>query len=320
MAPMSDAPQPPADEPPSAGSPAAPGADAPAAETPPTDAPPTVDRLESPESEAAPPPLPTDPGLVERLRPIMKPLAARATLVSRIWLPTLAPAEFRARTVRYPARDYWDDDDGWVIELPAQCWATGATEGLEARDFELEVRRYEQPVLALGMGLGFAVFFLLLLVMLYWWPLLALAALSLLGGVGFLMAQSRREAVRLRIWSKPERLDDLTAPDVVSHEDELHVIVGARELAEAARRAVSAQRIKRSNYRPTVGAPTAPRLQAGVAVDAAGAAPPGAGPSAPPSTAPRRTDLPPISLDDPPEPSGGSMYRREELPPIKLDE
>jgi hypothetical protein len=118
-----------------------------------------------------------------------------------------------------------------------------------------------------------------------------------LAGAGLLALKSWREPVRVVLWSCQTHAGDVRFPDMVIHDNELHLFVPTVSLAEATTAELMTRRRQGRRY----------------AEDATSGAAAVQSDTARPTRAPARED---------PAPAPPSVTRplREKLPPIKLDE
>jgi hypothetical protein len=242
---------------------------------------------------------PASPSFFERVWPHLKPYADPAWLNLRVWVPFLANPDFRASQVLFGAKDFRDGRD-WKISLPRQCWQCGTTSGLMPRQYEKQIRTFEAPVGIAGSALGLAVFALLLALWLSS-SFFSLVAFCLIGGAVFLFVKSWIEHVEFSMWTCPTHADELRCPDMVVHENEVHVLMPWPKLAEATRQDILERRKNRDRGRYGNEA-----------------------------AAPSRAAETPIQLSETREPSRAAPpesakpsvagYKRDELPPIKLDD
>lgn len=205
------------------------------------------------------------------------------------------PAE-RMREVVYHAREN-REGFAWQVRLPDHCWQCETEEGLWRRELEVDVRGFENAIPIVGGTLGSALFFLLAYSLFGWWMFLLLTLATLAIGAGVLYAKSWTETVTVFVSTCPAHADELRMPDVVTHDNELHVFLPTEKLAAAARAQLRAERLGRDR-----GLPGAPR---GTESDVE--PPENEGPryrSPYGAAPPRPVDLPPIKLadDDEPEP------------------
>jgi hypothetical protein len=218
-------------------------------------------------------------------------------VVLRVWAPFLTTPDYRARRIVYSAKDSRAERT-WQITMPKLCLQCGRDEAPVARQFLRHVRNFETPGPILGAILALFLFFMLLSFWLFSSKLFLLAMLTLVGGAVLMYVKSWAEEVELSGWGCADHAETMACPDIVAHEDTLHVTVLTPRLAEAGRADVVALRKARQGY-----------AGAGPATSSA--------PIPPARPTVRPGDIPPIA---PPQPQSKQPYRRDELPPIKLDE
>jgi hypothetical protein len=213
-----------------------------------------------------------------------------ALLNLRVWIPAFRTPNMKARQVKYRSSDA-RSGMSWKVGLPQQCYACGATEGLSRQKFTQQIRVFEAPTTILGGTIGGAALFLLFGVLLFWPTFLILGVLTLVLGSTYQFIKSWTERVTVTIWSCPEHLEDLTAPEVVSHDEDLYVYLPHESLTEAARAELVASRKKDQKLRPPLPAPPEPldRRENEPLPDAANA-------PASPRPITTRGELPPLKL------------------------
>lgn len=240
-------------------------------------------------SESAPPPVPeSPPSLPSKVAEPPKRNGWWLNLCT--WSPFLASPPLKEVQVKFLARE-GRDGTSWQVSLPRQCWRCATTDGLRQRTFERDVRSYDMPLAIVGAALVCFLSFCLLSMM--WGALFMLALLSLVGGAAMLFVKSWTERVALTMSTCDEHADAIQCPDIVLYDNELILFLASEKAADAARQELLARRRAAKQ----------------------------GGASAAPAPTPRAAE-PRIKLDDgPPLASGPAPEpRRSELPPIKLDE
>jgi hypothetical protein len=227
-----------------------------------------------------------------------RPWLEQAWLNVRVWLPALRPPAMKSRLVKYRAREQRSGMT-WQIGLPQQCWQCGAVEGLTSKKFDNQVRTFKDPTNVLGLSLGFAAMLLVLWILSGWGWCWKGALLLSVGGGAWLWIKSWKERVRLTAWSCPAHLDELTAPRLVCHDDDVYFYAPSESLAETARAELAAARKKQGKYREAMEAEPAGDAPAGRPTD-----------ESPPAgrRKPRELADPPVRV----------LPVRSELPPLKL--
>lgn len=229
-------------------------------------------------------------GTVANRAAAARPWLDRALLNLRVWVPAFRTPAMKVRQVKYRSSDARTGLT-WNVGLPRQCFACGKTADLTMRKFSQEIRVFESPMTILGGSLGAAGLFFLF-GMLFWSPtFLVLGFLSAVLGSAYQFIKSWKERVRVTIWSCAEHLDDLTAPEVVSHDEDLYVYLPHESLAEPARAELIESRKKVQKTRPPAVAAQADRADRREQ-----AAPPETREPPPAASIPRRTELPPLKL------------------------
>lgn len=219
-----------------------------------------------------------------------RPWLDRALLNLRVWVPAFRTPSMKVRQVKYRSSDARSGLT-WNVGLPRQCFACGKPDDLTMRRFSQEVRVFDSPTTILGGSLGAAALFFLIGV-LFWWPtFLILSVIVVVLGSVYQFIKTWNERVRVTIWSCSEHLDDLTAPEVVSYDDDLYVYLPHESLAEPARAELIESRKKVQKTRPPAVAAQADR-----AAESEPAVAPAESSDAPPASIPRRTELPPLKL------------------------
>lgn len=216
-----------------------------------------------------------------------RPWLDRALLNLRVWLPVLRTPDMKARQVKYRSSDA-RSGMSWKVGLPRQCYACGKTEGLTLRKFSQEVRAFEAPTTILGGTVSAAVLLFLLWLLTFWTPCLILAFLILILGSTYQFIKSWKERVKINLFSCAEHLEELTPPEVVSHDEDLYVYLPHESLTEAARAELIASRKKQQKLRP----PLSPEPAAGDNEPA----PTNLGALPPSRQTTVRTELPPLKL------------------------
>lgn len=228
-----------------------------------------------------------------------RPWLDQAWLNARVWLPFLRSPDMKLRLVKYRSREQRSGMT-WEIDLPKQCWHCGLLEGLTGKKFDRPVRTFEAPTNVLGFSLGFSALLFLFWILLGWSWCWKAALLLTMGGCAWLAVKSWKERVRMTLWSCPEHLDELVAPAVVCHDDDLYVYAPSESLAETARAEVAAARKKQGKYRDAVApasrddAAESDRTIDGASSEGPRAAREAASP--PVRTIPLRAELPPLKL------------------------
>lgn len=217
-----------------------------------------------------------------------RPWLDRTLLNLRVWLPFLRTPDMKLRLVKYRSSDARSGMT-WKVGLPRQCYACGKTDDLTLRKFSQEIRVFDAPTTILGGTVGGA-FLLLLMAVVFLWPaLFFLSVVTLVMGSAYQFIKSWKERVKVNLFSCSEHLEDLTPPEVVSHDEDLYVFLPHESLAEPARAELIASRKKGQKQRPPL------------ASDQTRAAPQEPSPpeaSEPPPSRPigARTELPPLKL------------------------
>ncbi len=218
-------------------------------------------------------------------------LAYAAWLNLQVWIPQLLPAHLRERLVTYWGRESRDGTT-WMIALPAACYRCGSHHGLTTIRLERRVRGFDGPLgvlytsgmaaaatLAIGMFFGW-----------YGWYLATAFILFL--GPALVWSRSWVDDVKLSISTCSEHAADLEFPDLVLYERDLYLFAPTRQLAEAARSELDAER-RRDKLRLHEEAPQpAPTVRERDTRRPEGFVPPRREPAS-------REPLPPIPLDDP---------------------
>ena len=193
---------------------------------------------------------------------------------------------------------YWGRENRhgltWQIELPEQCWKCGTTQNLLPRQYEREVRGFEQPVAIVGATLMLTAMFLLVFYLVPSWITFLLLVATLVGGGVLLWVRSWTEEVRITIYTSPEHEAELRCPDLVVDQNELYVFLPTASLAEATNQQLLQQRRRLAQDRGYDEGGSA-----------AAAAPPSPANDERPSPQqhfgyikPKQLDLPPIKLVD----------------------
>lgn len=212
-----------------------------------------------------------------------------ALLNLRVWVPALRTPDMKARLVKYRSSDARSGMT-WKVGLPKRCYECGKTDNLTLRKYSREVRVLEAPTTIIGGTIGAALLLLLMAIVFRVWSLFFLSLVMLLMGAAFQFIKSWSERVKVNVFSCSEHLEDLTAPRVVSYDDDLYVFLPHESLAEPARNELAESRKKGQKQRP----PLANDLTR----------------NAPPQTpAPAESEAPPPSR---------ALGTRTELPPLKL--
>jgi hypothetical protein len=220
---------------------------------------------------------------------LARPWLDRALLNLRVWFPFLRTPNMKARQVKYRSSDA-RSGMSWRVGLPQQCYACGSTQDLVRKKFTQHIRVYEAPSTILGGTFGVTAL-LFLLGLLFWWPpLLILGVLLLIMGSVYQFIKSWTEKVTVTIWSCPEHLEELTPPEVVSHDEDLYVYLPHESLTEFARAELIASRKKEQKLRPPIS----------------------------PAEAERKPGEPEPDESEPPPPAR-PIGVRTELPPLKLE-
>lgn len=243
------------------------------------------DRLEGEETSADRP-----AGKLADRAAVARPWLDRALLNLRVWVPAFRTPAMKVRQVKYRSSDARSGLT-WNVGLPRQCYACGKTDDLTMRKFSQEIRVFESPTTILGGSLGAALLFFLFGMLFLSPTFLVLGFLSAVLGSAFQFVKSWNERVRVTIWSCHEHLDDLTAPEVVSHDEDLYVYLPHESLTELARAELIESRKKFQKTRPPPVAAQAER-----AVEEPATAPADTHDAPPPPSLPRRTELPPLKL------------------------
>ena len=239
-----------------------------------------------------------------RIWPVIQPILHRAWLNVRVWVPQIANPELRSRTVTFDADENLADGL-WVIELPPQCWKTGRKEGLESRAAELELRSGENPQAIPAGTIGAIVLFFLI-----WWfefstfgTAFILSLMAALVGFVVWRVKSWPERVRVKYFVVSEEAETPILIEGVAFDQKLHLILPDARLADATRMSIAAERKARVSARmPSAGSPAAdgpipPPSGYGPSSNSGTSAPP-SHPSAPVVHGYKRSELPPIKLDD----------------------
>lgn len=220
-------------------------------------------------------------------------LPDRALLSLRVWVPALRTPAMKARQVKYRSSDARSGMT-WKVGLPKQCYECGKTERLTLRKYSQEVRVLEAPTTIIGGTLGGALLLLCMAIVFGAWVLFFLSMAVVVMGAAFQFIKSWSERVKVNIFSCPEHLEDLTAPQVVSYDDDLYVFLPHESLTEPARAELVESRKKGQKQRP----PLASDLTRHASANAP-----------PPDSAPLESEAPPPSR---------TLGARTELPPLKL--
>jgi len=172
----------------------------------------------------------------------LQPRLRQAGLNLRTWLTLPLKPDVRACLVRYTAREHRTGLT-WDVELPVQCWRCAAQSGLKRKRIKRDIRAFGSAVPwaaggALLIALLLAAQCFLWMVFKYVWLGLANWAIVFLG-IPFLVAlvvrwRSWRETIRVSVFTCPEHADDLTPPDAVVDDEQLHLFLPTPELAEEA--------------------------------------------------------------------------------------
>lgn len=220
---------------------------------------------------------------------LARPWLDRALLNLRVWFPFLRTPIMKARQVKYRSSDA-RSGMSWRVGLPQQCYACGSTEDLIRKKFTQQTRAFEAPSTILGGTVAGAALFLLLSILFGKLSFLILAILVLIMGSVYQFIKSWTEKVTITIWSCPEHLEELTPPEVVSHDDDLYVYLPHESLTEFARAELIASRKKEQKSRPPLSPVEAERKPSEPEPDE-GEPPPPARPIG------VRTELPPLKLE-----------------------
>jgi hypothetical protein len=217
-----------------------------------------------------------------------RPWFDRALLNLRVWFPAFRTPHMKTRQVKYRSSDA-RSGMSWKVGLPQQCYACGTTEGLTRQKFSQEIRVFESPTTILGGCVGGAALFLLFGVLFWWWAFIVLGVLTLVLGSVYQFIKSWTERVTITISSCPEHLEELTPPEVVSHDEDLYVYLPHESLVEPARAELVASRKKEQKLPPTKD-PSMDGVEMRESEPSPEQGPP---PSRPIAT---RTELPPLKL------------------------
>ncbi len=175
-----------------------------------------------------------------------------------VWYPFLLGGGLRSRRVIFDGREA-SQGGKWSVSLPKQCWCCGTQQRVESQQLSHDVRTYDIPPALLLLG-AIAVALLLVIGLFKWWILVLVLGLVLLAaGAGLLVLKSWREPVRVMLWSCPTHSADARFPDVVIHDNELHLFAPSVSLAEAATAELLARR--RQGRRYAEDASTGPAAQ-----------------------------------------------------------
>lgn len=239
-----------------------------------------------------PPPLPGANDVASRTQVLLarlRPLARQGWWNLKVWVPFLLNPAERIRQVTYHSRENREGFH-WTIQLPNHCWKCDQQEGLWRREIEIDLRGFEHAITIVAGAVGCFVFFFFFAAVFRSSVMLLFALLSLAGAAGVFYAKSWLETVTVHISTCPEHAPELPMPDMVTHENELHVFMPTERLAAAARAQLRAERQGRDRSLP--GAPRTAESE--LAHDDAPR-----GYRSPHGSAPPRTvDLPPIKLAD----------------------
>jgi hypothetical protein len=218
-----------------------------------------------------------------------RPWLERALLNLRVWLPALRTPYMKARQLKYRASDARSGMT-WKVGLPQQCYACGKTEGLTLHKFSQELRVFDSPMTILGGAFGLTTVLSVVFLLTSFKPtFLILAVVAAIFGVVFQFIKSWKERVKISIWSCAEHRDELTPPEVVSHDEDLYIYLPHESLVEPARAEMIASRKKDQKQRPPLAPEKVARPQNATAPADAGEMPP----SRPIGS---RTELPPLKL------------------------
>lgn len=213
----------------------------------------------------------------------------RALLNLRVWVPALRTPDMKVRQIKYRSSDARSGMT-WKVGLPKQCFECGKTNDLTLRKYLREVRVFEAPTTIIGGTIGGVLLLLFMAIVFGSLVMFFLSLVMALMGATFQFIKSWSERVKVHIFSCAEHLDDLTAPEVVSYDDDLYVFLPHESLAEPARAELAESRKKGQKQRPPL------------ANDLTRHAPP--------------TEAPPAESEAPPP--SRTIGTRTELPPLKL--
>jgi hypothetical protein len=202
--------------------------------------------------QSTPPPLLPSESFQSRLQTALvrlRPHLRQAWWNLKVWVPFLLNPTDRMRQVIYHARE---NREGfrWTIDLPDHCWKCDVQEGLWRRELERDLRGFEYAITVVAAAGGCFLFFVLLGLLTGWRPMYGLGLLSLVAGGAVLYAKSWTEVVVLHMSTCREHADDLPMPDMVTHENELHLFMPTDQLAAAARAQLRVQRQSRERGLP----------------------------------------------------------------------
>lgn len=217
-------------------------------------------------------------------------LAYATWLNLQVWIPQLLPSHLSERLVKYWGRESRDGTT-WIIALPAACYRCGEKHGLSTIRLERRVRGFDNP-LGILFTSGMAAAAMLVIGMFFGWYGWYLAtAFILLLGAALVWSRSWVDEVKLSISTCSEHAPDLEFPDLVLYERDLYLFAPTRQLAEAARSELDAERRRDKLHLHEQPQPTPAAREPG---------PRGTEGFMPPRREPAsREPLPPIPLDDP---------------------
>lgn len=213
----------------------------------------------------------------------------RALLNLRVWVPALRTPDMKTRQVKYRSSDARSGMT-WKVGLPKQCYECGKTNDLTLRKFSQEVRVFDAPTTILFGTLGGVLLLLLMAVVFESLVIFFLSLVIAVMGAAFQFIKSWSERVKVNIFSCPEHLEDLTAPQVVSYDDDLYVFLPHESLAEPARAELAESRKRGQKQRPPLANDLTRKAPPAEAPPAESEAPP------PSRTIGTRTELPPLKL------------------------
>jgi len=176
-----------------------------------------------------------------KLQSWLRPRLRQALFNLRVWLPVLANRGIEARTVRYWGRESREGLT-WTIDLPARCWQTGQTNDLVRRQYERDVRGFEQPLPTVGITLALTAVFGIVFLIFPGVLTFLFMLIVLVGGLSLLWLRSWTEEVRLTISTSREHEPQLRCPDLVVDENELYVFLPNARLAQATNEQLLEQR------------------------------------------------------------------------------
>ncbi len=207
----------------------------------------TEERADDNSADAAGNQQPPGGGRRQRWSPygrFVRPWLRQVWLNVQVWIPFLINPFERRRLVKVAEHEARHDLD-WELELPRQCWKSGARSGLAACHFEVRYRSFDRPLAIFG------VMFLALMVvstlscLLGPWLTPTLSLVIVVLGMLVLWLKSWREQVRLTVWSLPEHADELRCPDMAIYNDMLFIYLPTIDLARATSHELRARRHER---------------------------------------------------------------------------